>query len=124
AISSPPPSHCRTVATSTGVNAGEADAVRFMAKAPSAELPSLPFRAEREGTRREAVGRVRWVSASALESPTSPRPSPPPGAEREITATALRPSGYRRQSAPSLRRSRVRPHRAANGHSVRVRLPP
>src|SRR5204862_2648073 len=27
--------------------------------------------------------RVRWVSASALESPTSPRPSPPLGAERE-----------------------------------------
>src|SRR6266496_91774 len=23
-------------------------------------------------------GRVRWVSASALESPTSPQPSPPP----------------------------------------------
>src|SRR5712692_8221599 len=31
-------------------------------------------------------GRVRWVSASALESPTSPQPSPPPRAERERTA--------------------------------------
>src|SRR5580704_3725863 len=30
------------------------------------------------------MGRVRWVPASALESPTSPRPSPPPRAEREI----------------------------------------
>src|SRR5262249_23743982 len=28
-------------------------------------------------------GRVRWVAPRALESPTSPRPSPPPGAERE-----------------------------------------
>jgi hypothetical protein len=27
-------------------------------------------------------GRVRWASVGALESPTSPRPSPPPGAER------------------------------------------
>src|SRR5207249_5069852 len=28
-------------------------------------------------------GRVRWVPVSALESPTSPQPSPPPRAERE-----------------------------------------
>ncbi len=45
--------------------------------------PSPPFRGEREGP-----GAQRWegevgMSASALESPTSPRPSPPPGAERE-----------------------------------------
>ena len=47
-----------------------------------ARIPSPPFRGEREepsAKRRE----VRWVSASALESSTSPRPSPPPGAERE-----------------------------------------
>src|SRR5947209_3197046 len=35
------------------------------------------LRAEREGTRRAATGRVRWVPASALKSPTSPQPSPP-----------------------------------------------
>jgi len=45
-------------------------------------VPSPPFRGEREGTHREAMGRVRWVAAGALESPTSPLPSPPPGAER------------------------------------------
>src|SRR6202521_2853898 len=49
-------------------------------------MPSPPFRAEREGTRRAASGRVRWVPASALESPTSPQLSPPPGAEREKAA--------------------------------------
>jgi Fe-S oxidoreductase len=31
----------------------------------------------------QSDGRVRWVVAGALESPTSPQPSPPPGAERE-----------------------------------------
>jgi hypothetical protein len=45
--------------------------------------PSPPFRGEREGPTPQArEGEVG--SASALESPTSPRPSPPPGAEREI----------------------------------------
>ncbi|MGE3283368.1 MAG: endonuclease domain-containing protein [Alphaproteobacteria bacterium] len=33
------------------------------------------------GARAARRGRVRWVPATALESPTSPRPSPPPGAE-------------------------------------------
>src|SRR3984893_8595180 len=33
-------------------------------------------------------GRVRWGSASAPESPTSPQPSPPPGAEREQDGAA------------------------------------
>ncbi len=47
-------------------------------------LPSPPFKGEREGTRHVATGRVRWESAGALESPTSTRPSPPPGAEREV----------------------------------------
>ncbi len=45
-------------------------------------VPSPPFRGEREGTHRGAMGRVRWVAADALESPTSPLPSPPPRAER------------------------------------------
>jgi len=48
------------------------------------KFPSPPFRGEREGPSAE-----RWegeVSSpvSALESPTSPLPSPPPGAEREL----------------------------------------
>jgi tRNA modification GTPase len=30
-------------------------------------------------------GRVRWEPAAAVVSPTSPQPSPPPGAEREIS---------------------------------------
>src|SRR6266849_4826566 len=33
-------------------------------------------------------GRVRWVWASALESPTSPQSSPPPWAERGTAASA------------------------------------
>src|SRR5216684_4436074 len=36
------------------------------------------------GAHRVSDGRVRSVSASALESPTSPQPSPPPRAEREF----------------------------------------
>jgi error-prone DNA polymerase len=44
-----------------------------------AENPSPPFRGEREGTHREAMGRVRWMSATALESPTSPSPLRPRG---------------------------------------------
>jgi FAD/FMN-containing dehydrogenase/Fe-S oxidoreductase len=39
------------------------------------------------GTRRHSDGRVRWASADG--SPTSPRPSPPPGAEREIEVVLL-----------------------------------
>ena len=31
---------------------------------------------------------MRWVLAGALESPSSPRPSPPPGAEREAIAVS------------------------------------
>src|SRR5437660_9392337 len=46
------------------------------------EIPSPPFRGEREGPIAE-----RWEGEvgvpTAPESPTSPRPSPPPGAERE-----------------------------------------
>ena len=58
--------------------------------------PSPPFRGERRGPLR-SNGRVRWVSASALESPTSPRPSPPPnsprGAERGFFSIRHRASG-------------------------------
>ncbi len=48
--------------------------------------PSPPFRGEREepdpqGWEGEVGGAVR------TEAPTSPRPSPPPGAEREIPMT-------------------------------------
>src|SRR5258707_8996326 len=46
--------------------------------------PSYPLRpsgGRGRGPARSA-GRVRWVSADALESPTSPQPSPPPGAAR------------------------------------------
>src|SRR6266436_5222200 len=46
-------------------------------------MPSPPFRAEREGPTAEPWAGEVGPSASALESPTSPRPSPPPGAERE-----------------------------------------
>src|ERR1051325_6945134 len=43
-------------------------------------LQGSPLRPEGRRGRRPARsgGRVRWVSATALESPTSPRPSPPP----------------------------------------------
>src|SRR5229473_1440971 len=34
-------------------------------------------------------GRVRWVSTNALESPASPLPSPPSGAEREPRMQAV-----------------------------------
>src|SRR5947209_13500280 len=53
--------------------------------------PSPPFRGRGRGPRRRR-GRVRWASAAkqvnALESPTSPQPSPPPGAERELLAAS------------------------------------
>jgi hypothetical protein len=39
--------------------------------------PSLPFRAEREGPAAEPWEGEVGASASALESPTSPQPSPP-----------------------------------------------
>jgi hypothetical protein len=44
--------------------------------------PSPPFRGEREGTHCGAMGRVRWVPASAVESPTSPQLSTPGGGDR------------------------------------------
>jgi Fe-S oxidoreductase len=45
-------------------------------------------------------GRVRWAySADALESPTSPQPSPPPRAEREQRARASRRKSRNRRSA-------------------------
>ncbi len=50
-------------------------------------LPSPPFRREREGTRREAVGRVRWVSAGRSGiphlTPTLSAPSPHPSLPRK-----------------------------------------
>jgi hypothetical protein len=52
--------------------------------------PSLPFRAEREGPAAEPWEGEVGASASALESPTSPQPSPPPGAERELPARTPR----------------------------------
>src|SRR3984893_9845826 len=56
----------------------------------AANLPSSPFRAEREGpSARRWEGEVGLV-AGALESPTSPQPSPPPGAEREFLGQRLR----------------------------------
>src|SRR5438045_3972403 len=46
-------------------------------------FPLRPSGRRGRGPARSA-GRVRWaLSASALESPTSPQPSPPPRAERE-----------------------------------------
>src|SRR5437868_11239621 len=60
--------------------------------------PSPPVGGRGRGPVAAATGRVRWVPATALESPTSPRPSPPPNgawrAEREIGAAllTLRPS--------------------------------
>src|SRR6266480_1485629 len=45
--------------------------------------PSPPFRGEREGPTPQAwEGEVG--GGNRAESPTSPRPSPPPGAEREM----------------------------------------
>ncbi len=57
--------------------------------------PSLPFRAERAGPAAEPWDGEVGVSASALESPTSPRPSPSRpsdsrGAERELPARTPR----------------------------------
>jgi NodT family efflux transporter outer membrane factor (OMF) lipoprotein len=46
-------------------------------------LPYPPSRRGREGTRRAAMGRARWASAGTWEAPISPRPSPPPRAERK-----------------------------------------
>src|SRR5207302_10020690 len=45
--------------------------------------PSPRFRAEREGPIAQQWEGEVGLLANALESPTSPRPSPPPGAERE-----------------------------------------
>jgi DUF917 family protein len=45
--------------------------------------PSPPFRGEREGPSAQRWEGEVGISAGALESPTSPQPSPPPGAERE-----------------------------------------
>src|SRR5205807_1528181 len=52
---------------------------------PSTSTRFLPLRPEGRRGRgpSRSDGRVRWDSSSALESPTSPRPSPPPGATRE-----------------------------------------
>src|SRR5205085_8010816 len=46
------------------------------------QIPLRPSGRRGRGPSR-SDGRVRWVSAGALESPTSPQPSPPLGAERE-----------------------------------------
>src|SRR5439155_22225040 len=52
---------------------------------PASAAENCPLR--RSGRRgrgpRRRRGRVRWVTASALESPTSPNPLRPRGAERE-----------------------------------------
>jgi branched-chain amino acid transport system ATP-binding protein len=48
------------------------------------ESPSPPFRGEREGPIAEGwEGEVGDATTNRATSPTSPRPSPPPGAERE-----------------------------------------
>src|SRR5436309_5876301 len=56
----------------------------------STEIPLRPSGGRGRGPSR-SDGRVRWVPASALESPASPRPSPPPGVERENFVEACRP---------------------------------
>ena len=45
--------------------------------------PSPPFRGESEGTHRASDGEGEVGIGKRLEFPTSPRPSPPPRAERE-----------------------------------------
>jgi FAD/FMN-containing dehydrogenase/Fe-S oxidoreductase len=52
------------------------------ARPPNKQAPLRPFGGRGRDPARSA-GRVRWVSTSALESPASPQPSPPPRAERE-----------------------------------------
>jgi FAD/FMN-containing dehydrogenase/Fe-S oxidoreductase len=49
---------------------------------PTEQTPLRPFGGRGRGPAWHA-GRVRWLSAPASESPTSPQPSPPPGTERE-----------------------------------------
>src|SRR4051812_5731161 len=62
--------------------------------------PSPPFRAEREGPTPEAWEGEVGMSASALESATSPRPSPPPGAEREFRVySAAKAAGWKEAGA-------------------------
>ena len=56
------------------------------------ESPSPPFRGEREGPIAQRWEGEVGLSASALESPTSPQPSPPPGAERESLERRLAPT--------------------------------
>jgi FAD/FMN-containing dehydrogenase/Fe-S oxidoreductase len=56
------------------------------AAAMSGQTPLRPAGGE-GGAQRGSAGRVRWASAEA--SPTSPRPSPPPGAERDIEVVLL-----------------------------------
>ena len=68
-------------------------AEREIRAAGPAKKPSPPFWGEREGPAPQR-GRVRWALATAPESPTSPHPSPPPGAEREIRP-ARRPGSAR-----------------------------
>src|SRR5438067_5691127 len=57
-------------------------------------FPSPPSRGEREGPTPEAWEGEVGLAAGALESPTSPRPSPPPNglwrAERESPVAAAR----------------------------------
>src|SRR5436189_220530 len=60
---------------------------RFWLCEPSISLSAL--QGGEGGAQRVSAGRVRWVSATALESPTSPRPSPPQGAERENFPQAI-----------------------------------
>jgi FAD/FMN-containing dehydrogenase/Fe-S oxidoreductase len=52
----------------------------------SQQTPLRPLGGE-GGAHRDGDGRVRWASADA--SPTSPRPSPPPGAKREMDVVLL-----------------------------------
>src|SRR5204862_2618078 len=57
--------------------------------APPLYAPLRPSGGRGRGPARSA-GRVRWAMlASARQSPTSPRPSPPPGAERESDGTEV-----------------------------------
>jgi len=54
--------------------------------------PLRPFGGRGRGPLR-SNGRVRWAPTSDVESPTSPQPSPPQGAEREKDAAERSPEG-------------------------------
>src|SRR5207248_2589258 len=69
--------------TGSSISISVSDAGPF----PSRTHALSALRRRRRGPGASAHRRVRWVPATAPESATSPRPSPPPGAERELPSS-------------------------------------